>query len=78
MSHLDFSCIAGNLGEVSCREGPMMAGSDQFNITVNGKGGHGSTPQGTIDAIVSAAHLITALQTIPSRNLVRLIIIQLS
>jgi hippurate hydrolase len=56
----------------------MMAGSDQFNITVNGKGGHGSTPQGTIDAIVSAAHLITALQTIPSRNLVRLIIIQLS
>lgn len=56
------------LGSVACREGPIMAASDKFCIEVKGKGGHGAAPQGTVDAIVSAATLVTSLQTIVSRN----------
>jgi len=56
------------LGEIGVKEGPIMAAADMFDIIVKGKGGHGATPQGTIDAIVVASHLITALQTIVSRD----------
>ncbi len=56
------------LGQVQTRLGPMMAASDRFYITVKGSGGHGAVPQGTKDAIVCAAHLVTQLQTIVSRN----------
>ncbi len=45
-----------------------MAASDKFTIDVIGKGGHGAVPQGTVDAIVEAAAVVTALQTIVSRN----------
>ena len=45
-----------------------MAASDMFCIEVKGKGGHGAAPQGTVDAIVEAAHVVSALQTIVSRN----------
>ena len=55
-------------GSVQCQHGPVMAASDKFEIEVKGKGGHGAAPQGTVDAIVEAAHLVTALQTIVSRN----------
>ena len=48
-----------------------MAASDRFTINVKGKGGHGAAPQGTVDAIVEAATLVTSLQTIVSRNKVR-------
>ena len=58
----------GKLGEVLCSEGPVMAASDKFFIDVVGKGGHGAAPQGTVDAIVEAAALVTSLQTIISRN----------
>lgn len=56
------------LGSVCCSDGPVMAASDKFTIEVKGKGGHGAAPQGTVDAIVETAHLITALQTVVSRN----------
>ena len=56
------------LGEIGVKEGPIMAAADMFDIIVRGKGGHGATPQGTIDAIVVASHLVTALQTIVSRD----------
>ena len=56
------------LGEIGVKEGPVMAAADMFDIIVKGKGGHGATPQGTIDAIVVASHLVTALQTIVSRD----------
>jgi amidohydrolase len=55
-------------GTVSVTNGPFMAASDKFDIRVYGKGGHGAQPQGTVDAIIEAAHLVTALQTIISRN----------
>ena len=56
------------LGSVSVTCGPFMAASDRFDITVRGKGGHGAHPQGTVDAIVEAAHLVMALQTVVSRS----------
>jgi len=56
------------LGEIGVKEGPIMAAADMFDIIVKGKGGHGATPQGTIDAIVVASHLVTTLQTIVSRD----------
>jgi amidohydrolase len=46
-----------------------LAAADIFEITIKGKGGHGAAPQGTVDAIVVASHLISALQTIVSRNI---------
>ncbi len=56
------------LGDIGCQVGPVMAASDKFCIEIKGKGGHGAAPQGTVDAIVEAAHLITSLQTVVSRN----------
>lgn len=49
--------------------GPMLAATDTICIRVHGTGGHGGVPQGTVDAIVVSAHLISALQTIISRSL---------
>jgi len=45
-----------------------MAAADMFEIEINGRGGHGATPHGTIDAIVVASHLVNSMQTIVSRN----------
>ncbi len=55
-------------GEVGVKEGPILAAADEFKITIKGTGGHGAAPQGSVDAVVVSAHLITALQTIVSRN----------
>jgi hippurate hydrolase len=46
----------------------MMAASDRFEIVINGRGGHGAHPYQTIDPIVVAAQMVTALQTVVSRN----------
>ena len=51
-------------GEVGVKTGPVMASADLFDIEVMGKGGHGATPQGTVDPIVVASNLITQLQTV--------------
>jgi amidohydrolase len=56
------------LGWVHVSKGPVMAGAEQFVIKVTGKGGHGAAPHTTVDPIVAAAHIITALQTVVSRN----------
>ena len=55
-------------GTVGVQSGAVLAAADEFLITIKGKGGHGGAPHGTVDAIVIASHLITALQTIISRN----------
>jgi hippurate hydrolase len=55
-------------GVVGINPGPMMAASDKFEITIQGRGGHGAHPYQTIDPIVVAANMVTALQTIVSRN----------
>ena len=53
---------------VGVQPGPVLAAADEFIITVKGKGGHGAAPHGTVDAVVVASYLVTALQTIVSRN----------
>ncbi|MFQ6678360.1 MAG: M20 family metallopeptidase [Fidelibacterota bacterium] len=55
-------------GEVGVKEGSILAAADEFQIIIKGVGGHGAAPQGTVDSVVVSAHLITALQTIVSRN----------
>ena len=55
-------------GTVGCAPGSVTANSDSLVLTVHGTGGHASAPQGTVDAVVVAAALITALQSIISRN----------
>ena len=55
-------------GHFGCVTGPAMASVDQITITVRGKGGHGAAPHETVDPVVAAAHIITALQTVVSRN----------
>jgi amidohydrolase len=57
-----------SLGRVGARKGPMMAASDKFSISVNGKGGHGAAPQSTVDSVVVAATLVTTLQSVVSRS----------
>ena len=55
-------------GVVGIQSGPVMAAADKFYITIKGIGGHGAAPQGTVDTIVVGSQLVTALQTIVSRN----------
>jgi len=55
-------------GKMGVRPGPITAATDEIQITVRGKGGHGAMPHLAVDPVVIAAHVITALQTIASRN----------
>lgn len=56
------------VGSFSIRSGAFFAATDQFEIIVEGKGGHAAKPQETVDSVLVAAHVVTALQTISSRN----------
>ena len=56
------------LGWVNVAKGPVMAGAEQFSIKLTGMGGHGAAPHTTVDPIVATAQIVTALQTIASRN----------
>jgi amidohydrolase len=56
------------LGQFAIRSGGMLASSDEFDITVTGKGGHAAMPHLAVDTTLVAAHIIVALQTIVSRN----------
>lgn len=56
------------LGRISIKDGPIMAAADAIDITVKGKGGHGSNPSDTKDSIVIAAQFITNLQQLVSRR----------
>jgi amidohydrolase len=55
-------------GLVMAGDGPVMAGADRFRVSVQGRGGHGAMPHQTVDAVVVAAHVVTALQTVVSRS----------
>jgi len=56
-------------GMVAVRPGPTMAASDTFYLTVKGVQTHGSSPWRGVDPIIIAAQIMTAIQTIPSRQL---------
>jgi amidohydrolase len=56
------------LGRVETLVGPMMASTDEFHVHVHGQGGHAAAPHTTIDPVVIAAHVVTALQSAVSRT----------
>jgi len=56
------------VGTIGIMAGPVMASVDQFEIMIVGKGGHAAMPQLTIDPVLVAAHLVTALQSLVSRR----------
>lgn len=55
-------------GELKPCAGPMLAAADTLEITLHGRGGHGSTPQYTVDPVVLAASTVLRLQTVVSRE----------
>jgi hippurate hydrolase len=63
--HDDPSLPAGRIGYTP---GFALATTDSVDITIYGRGGHGSSPQNTVDPIVIAARTVLALQTIVSRE----------
>jgi amidohydrolase len=56
------------LGTIGVRSGALMAAVELFNLTIQGKGGHGAMPHQTVDSIVVGSQIVTALQTIVARN----------
>lgn len=60
-----WSCRAG---QVEISSGPAMATADSWEVTVYGRGGHGSQPQNTIDPVVLAAHMVVRIQSIVGRE----------
>ncbi len=59
-------------GIIGITPGPMQAAVDRIEIVVTGKGGHGARPQNGVDSVLVAAHIITAAQSIVSRNVAAL------
>lgn len=55
-------------GTFAISPGPVFAATDEFQITVTGKGGHAAMPHTTIDPVLCAAQIVQALQMIASRN----------
>jgi amidohydrolase len=55
-------------GWIGITPGPAMAGAEKFEIEIRGKGGHGASPHQTVDPVIAAAHITSALQSIVSRN----------
>ncbi|HEY2552835.1 MAG TPA: M20 family metallopeptidase [Streptosporangiaceae bacterium] len=56
------------LGIASSRAGTLMAASDTLQVTVHGRGGHGSAPHRAADPIPAACEMVTALQTMVTRQ----------
>ncbi len=56
------------VGKFAIRSGPMMAGGAFFDVKITGRGAHGARPESSVDPVVVAAHVTTALHTIVSRN----------
>ncbi|CAI5997815.1 unnamed protein product [Closterium sp. NIES-64] len=61
-------CLQIPAGYVGSRPGMLLAGSGRFNATVWGKGGHAAMPQFAADPILAAAHIVSSLQAIVSRE----------
>jgi amidohydrolase len=56
-------------GIIGTKAGVLMAQADDFDLTIIGKGGHAARPHTSVDAVVAAAEVIQALQTIVSRRI---------
>ncbi|RDW19999.1 amidohydrolase [Oceanobacillus arenosus] len=57
------------LGEIQTSKDVLMAGADAFELTIQGKGGHGASPHETKDALVIAANVVSQFQEIVSRRI---------
>src|SRR4029077_10626233 len=55
-------------GRIGITPGPAMGAADRIEITIHGKGGHGAHPHAAIDPVLVAGHIITAVQSVVSRN----------
>jgi len=55
-------------GKVGVKAGPLMSASDRIQLHITGKGGHGAAPHQAVDAVIVGSHIVTALQTIVSRQ----------
>lgn len=55
-------------GQIGVRSGPVNAASDEFKVTLYGRGGHAASPHTAVDPIVMLGSVITALQSIVSRS----------
>lgn len=55
-------------GQFSTKPGPVMASTDQFFVTVRGRGGHAAAPELSSDSVLAAAQMIVGLQSLVSRN----------
>ena len=55
-------------GTVGLNDGPMMAAADRVTIEITGRGGHGAHAYQTVDVVLVAAHIVTAVQSIVARN----------
>lgn len=56
------------VGVVSVTEGAAMASANDFTLTIKGRGGHGAIPEQTADPVLAASQIVSALQSIVSRN----------
>lgn len=56
------------IGSIGVQAGAISASSDELRLSIRGRSGHGAHPEGAVDAIVAAAQVISALQTLVSRN----------
>ena len=56
------------VGQFAVRGGPALAGSNEFTITVSGKGGHAAAPHLSVDPVLVATHVVQALQSVITRN----------
>lgn len=57
------------VGHLGFHSGPFMASADEVKIRIIGRGGHGASPQHTIDPVVVCASIVMALQSIVARNI---------
>ena len=55
-------------GSISVTEGPVMAGTDRFEIEITGRGGHAAMPHQAVDVVLAGSALVQALQSLVSRN----------
>lgn len=56
-------------GTIGVKTGSIMAAADRFELTINGKGGHGAIPQHTVDAVIVGANVVSQLQQVVSRRI---------
>lgn len=57
-----------DIGRFAIRPGPIMASTDRFTITIEGRGGHAAQPHQAVDSVLVASHIVIALQSVVARS----------